>query len=137
MSLIKLLGAWLLMALLMIANGIFRELVLQPRFGETVAGLLSVALGVVIILVVTRPFLRPLAGATAPELAVISVAWVVLTVIFEFTFGHWVDGKSWTELAGNYAIWRGQLWPVVLATVAAAPFIWTRRAGAGSRARGR
>jgi hypothetical protein len=38
-----------------------------------------------------------------------------------------VDGKSWGELAANYAIWRGRLWPAVLATVVIAPFLWARR----------
>lgn len=135
MSLIKLVLVWLLLTVVMVCNGIFRVLVLQPRFGDSVAEALSAALGIVIILLVTRPFLRPLAGATVPEVAIISVAWVVLTVIFEFTFGHWVDRKSWSELVANYAIWRGRLWLLVLAALAAAPFIWTRGAPVRSRSR--
>jgi hypothetical protein len=126
MSLIKLLGVWVILAAAMIANGILRVTVLQTRFGLTTAEILSAVFGIIIILAVTRPFLRPLAGATPPELLIVSVAWVVLTVIFEFTFGHWVDGKSWSELAGNYAVWRGRLWPLVLMTLAATPFIWAR-----------
>lgn len=133
MSLIKLLGLWVILAVAMIANGIVRETVLQPRFGSPLADGLSAALGIVIILVVTRPFFRPLAGATPPELLIVSGALVVLTVIFEFTFGHWVDGKSWRELAGNYAIWRGRLWPMVLLVLAASPFIWARPSNARQR----
>jgi hypothetical protein len=108
--------------------------VLQPRFGDPAAEWLSAALGIVIILGITRPFLRPLAGATPPELAVITVAWVVLTVVFEFVVGRFVDGKSWSELVSNYAIWRGRAWPLVLAVLAASPFIWARGpAPAGAR----
>lgn len=133
MSLIKLLGVWVILAAAMIANGILRVTVLQPRFGSTTAEVLSAVFGIIIILALTRPFLRPLAGATAPELLIVSVAWVVLTVIFEFTFGHWVDGKSWSELAGDYAIWRGRLWLLVLMTLAATPFIWARPGSARQR----
>ncbi len=133
MSLIKLLGLWLILAIAMIANGIFRVNVLQPRFGLPEADILSAVLGIVIILAVTRPFFRPLAGSTPPELLIVSGVLVVLTVIFEFTFGHWVDGKSWSELAGNYAIWRGRLWPIVLLVLAASPFIWARPSNARQR----
>ncbi len=133
MSLIKLLGLWLILAIAMIANGIFRVNVLQPRFGLPEADILSAVLGIVIILAVTRPFFRPLAGSTPPELLIVSGVLVVLTVIFEFTFGHWVDGKSWSELAGNYAIGRGRLWPIVLLVLAASPFIWARPSNARQR----
>lgn len=133
MSLIKLLGLWVILAVAMIANGILRETVLQPQFGSPTADVLSALLGIVIILAVTRPFLRPLAGATPPELLIVSGALVILTVIFEFTFGHWVDGKSWSELAADYAIWRGRLWPIVLLVLAASPFIWARPSNARQR----
>lgn len=53
--------------------------------------------------------------------------WTTLTVAFEFIFGHYVDRKSWSELAANYAIWNGRLWPLVLLSLILAPFIWTRR----------
>lgn len=133
MSLIKLLGLWLILAVAMIANGIFRVNVLQPRFGLPEADILSAVLGIVIILAVTRPFFRPLAGSTPPELLIVSGVLVALTVIFEFTFGRWVEGKSWSELAGNYAIWRGRLWPIVLLVLAASPFIWARPSNARQR----
>jgi len=55
------------------------------------------------------------------------VIWTTLTVAFEFIFGHYVDRKSWSELAANYAIWNGRLWPLVLLSLILAPFIWTRR----------
>lgn len=126
MSIRRTLGVWALLAVAMTANGILREVALAPALGRTGADVLSAALGIAIILATTRPFLRPLAGAASAHPARIALAWVALTVAFEFVVGRWVDGKSWTELLANYAIWRGRLWPLVLATVAAAPFLWTR-----------
>jgi hypothetical protein len=60
---------------------------------------------------------------------------VVLTVAFEFLIGRYVDHKSWADLVGNYAIWRGRLWPIVLLVLALTPFLWGRWLPATTRAR--
>ena len=70
--------------------------------------------------------LRPFAGRADARPGRAALAWLVMTVAFEFLIGRTVDHKSWRELVENYAIWRGRLWPVVLLTVVLAPFAWTR-----------
>ena len=52
---------------------------------------------------------------------VIGVAWAVLTVVFEFAFGRYVDGASWSDLLAAYKMWNGELWPLVLVVMGAAP----------------
>jgi hypothetical protein len=42
------------------------------------------------------------------------------------TFGRWIDHKTWSELLANYNVARGKLWPFVLASIVASPFIWGR-----------
>jgi hypothetical protein len=123
----RIFSVWALLAMAMIANGALRELLLVRTLGRAGADVLSAAIGIMLILSITRPFLRPLAGhAETSSLLTISLAWVLLTVAFEFVFGHYVDHKSWSELAANYAIWQGRLWPIVLLTLAVTPFIWSR-----------
>ena len=122
----RVLGVWLLLAFVMSLNGVFREAALVPVVKRTAADILSAVLGISIILAVTRPFLRPFYGRPDARPATVAVAWAALTLAFEFLFGHYVDQKSWSELVGNYALWRGKLWPVVFASVIAAPFLWTR-----------
>ena len=122
----RVLGVWVLVAVLMIANGIFRETVLVRVGSRAIADVASAALGIAIVLGATRPFLHSRQSTTA-GLLWISAMWLVMTIAFEFGFGHYVDHKSWSALVENYAIWRGRLWPVVLATFVATPFIWTAR----------
>ena len=126
MSFAKLLLAWVTILPFMIANGMFREVVLKRMVSDRAAEAISVALGVVIMLALTRFLLRPLAGKATSQLVRASLFLVVLTVAFEFVFGRYVDGRSWSELAANYAIWRGALWPIALAALAFTPFLWGR-----------
>ena len=126
MTFLRLLRAWLIIVPVMIANGVFRELVLERWVAAMFAEILSGCLGVAIIVVMTRYLLRPLAGQSAAALVRASVTLVLLTVAFEFLFGHYVDSKSWSELVANYAIWEGRLWPVALIALAFMPFLWGR-----------
>ena len=126
MSFGQLLKVWLVILPFMIANGIFRELVVKPAVAQWLAEAISVFLGIAIVLVLTRILLRPLSGKATSQLVRASVTLVAFTVAFEFLFGHYVDGKSWSELAANYEIWNGRLWPIALAVIAFVPFLWGR-----------
>ncbi len=125
MSIPRAILIWCLLAVAMFANGTVRVVALVPLLGDRTAGVLSVATGVAVVLLVTRPFLRRVPGWTSGEPWRLSLLWLVLTVVFELGLGL-VTGKGWSELAGQYAIWRGELWPIVLVAVAAAPFLWAR-----------
>jgi hypothetical protein len=126
MSLTRLLLTWLALAALMTANGIFRETALKPRMSSAAADAASAALGILIILATTRVAFHPLAGAPFGERLAFGLILVGLTVAFEVVIGLYVDHRSWRELAENYAFWRGRLWPIVLAVLAATPFLWGR-----------
>lgn len=127
MPLGRFLGMWVLMAIAMSLNGIGRELLLKRIAGEQAAGVMSAIIGIVLIGVITRWGLRPLAigKPSISELWMVSVALIVLTVTFETLLGRFVDNKSWSQIAAHYALWRGELWPIVLAWLAATPFVWT------------
>ena len=126
MSWSRLFAAWVLLALAMSINGIFREAALKRWMAAGAADIVSAALGAAIILFITRAFFRRLAGQPGGELLKASAVLLILTVAFEFAIGRYVDHKSWAELFANYAIWRGRLWPILLALVALTPFIWGR-----------
>jgi hypothetical protein len=120
------LGVWLLLAIAMSANGAFRELVLRPGVGPGTAEVVSAVLGIVIIVGITGWLLRPTTRRPIARVVTVSALLVGLTIAFEFLFGHYVDGKTWSELIANYAFWRGRLWSLVLLALALMPFVWGR-----------
>jgi hypothetical protein len=108
----------------MTANGIFRELALKRMVASRPADTVSAALGILLITVVSVVGLRPLvsSGVSLSQRAQVSIALIVLTVLFETALGIFVDHKTSAELIEHYAIWHGNLWPLVLTWLAYMPF---------------
>jgi hypothetical protein len=88
MLIVRTFGTWLLVTIAMIVSGAFRVTILHPWLGARVADIGSAGLGIGLILLLTRPFLRRLEAPTHQKLLAISGAWLALTVAFEFLFGH-------------------------------------------------
>ncbi len=113
--------AWVGGSVLGIVNGVIRETTYKNRVGDLTGDQISAAtlialLGLYFWLLERR---WPLAST---QLAfAIGAAWVVLTVAFEFVFGHYVDKKSWAELVRNYDITSGNLWLLVLVWIGVGP----------------
>ena len=122
----RVLITWMVLAVVMSMNGIFRELVLRRFASAQTSGIVSAALGIALVLAVSHALFPTLTGYTTGALIQTSVVLVVLTVAFETALGILIDHKSWQELLAHYALWRGELWPIVLATIAITPFVWGR-----------
>jgi hypothetical protein len=45
----------------------------------------------------------------------------MLTVLFEFGFGHYLDADSWEELLKNYDLTEGNLWMLILLWIGVGP----------------
>jgi len=129
MSLRRIIFTWFVVAMAMIANGIFRETVLVQAMGRQGADAVSIALGIVVMLAVTRPFLIRWASPGTKGLLRIGLLWLAMTLVFEFAFGHYVDRKSWAEIGAQYRVWDGEMWPIALLTIVAAPLLWVRAPG--------
>ena len=115
------LAVWCLLVFAAIANGAFRESVLRPRLGERPAGLIStIILSAIVALAALALVLIAGDHATSQWLAV-GIMWTLLTIAFEFGFGHYVQGDSWGTLFAAYDVTRGSPWPLVPLTELAAP----------------
>ncbi|HEX7421396.1 MAG TPA: hypothetical protein VF505_16015 [Thermoanaerobaculia bacterium] len=117
---------WAAMAAAMSVNGVVRELAIKPRVGETAAGVVSAATGITLIQLIACRSLRRAPEVSTRQVSALAIVWLTMTLAFEFSIGRLVDKKSWSELLENYNVLEGRLWPVVLATLVAAPFLWSR-----------
>lgn len=118
------LGLWIVMAVLAVINGIFRETVIIPRVGEYSGHLLSTALLVVAILALSAGyFAYTVIEYTRTERLLVGMVWVVLTVGFEFLIGY-LEGIPVSETIAQYDVLAGQVWIVVPITLLAAPLLF-------------
>jgi len=117
---------WLAILVLAILNGAFREWILLPSLGNF-AGLVAsgVILSACIFLVAWAavPWFGPLG---ARRFLSVGVLWLLLTLLFEFGFGRFVQHKPWTELFDAYTFHGGNIWPVVLLVTCLSPWLAAR-----------
>ncbi|WP_418282754.1 hypothetical protein [Halorubrum sp. DTA98] len=112
------------MAIIAVANGGFREIVLIPRVGDYPGHVLSTALLVIAILVVSFGFFRWTSITySRAELVIVGVGWTVLTVGFEFLVGY-AEGTPVSVTLGQYDVLAGQVWIAVPLTLLASPLLF-------------
>jgi hypothetical protein len=102
---------------------IFRNGILLPQFGEQTAHQIGTVLYLIVQFIVIFIFIKKLKIKEIKPLLSIGIFWVVLTIIFEFVFGHYVVGHPWQKLFADYNIFNGRLWVLVLINNLAAPLI--------------
>lgn len=122
-------AAWVGGSVLGIANGVIRELAYKDRVGELTANQISAGTLIVLLAVYFWVLEKRWPIPTMRCALTIGATWVVLTVLFEFGFGHYVDGKSWSELLENYNLAEGHLWILVLLWIALGPAVMRKWRG--------
>lgn len=106
--------AWIGLVMLAILNGALREKVYGPSLSELSAHQLSTLFGLALFGIYIY-FLTGLVRLASSEQALaIGAMWVIMTIIFEFIFGHYVMGHSWGHLLADYNLFKGRVWIFVL-----------------------
>lgn len=117
-------GLWGLMVVCAIFNAGLRQSVLIPSLGETLGRAVSTVTLSAAILVIAYVFLAwSDVERSGADLWLMGLMWLVLTVMFEFGFGHFVMGNSWDTLLHDYNILEGRIWVVVLAVTLTGPYL--------------
>ncbi len=119
-------AAWLGGSVLGIANGVIRDLVYKDRVGDLSAHQISTATLIALLALYFAILEQRWPIPTIRTAFAIGGTWLVLTVAFEFGFGHYVDHKSWSDLVQNYNLPEGRVWILVV--------IWTALGPAAVRA---
>lgn len=121
----KALLLWLGFGVTAFACGALRELVLRPRIGEQPAhqiGTVVVSLVVFGLIVLFVRWVDP----DSREAIRLGILWVVLSVLFELGFFHYVMGTPWEELLADCNILRGRLLLLFWLTQLVSPYLVVR-----------
>ena len=114
--------AWIPMVFIAIFNGAIREFTYGRHMAELHAHQVSCITGIILFVLYAwiLGFFWPLKSAR--EAVAAGLIWLVLTVAFEFLFGHFVAGHSWARLLADYDLTAGRLWLLVLLAVGLLPY---------------
>lgn len=118
--------AWLPMMAIGILNGTIREATYGKVLSELRAHQVSTLTGVLLLglyIWIITYFWSP---ESLQQALLIGVLWLGLTVTFEFIFGHYVAGHSWSQLLRDYNILAGRVWLLVLIWITVAPLLFYR-----------
>ncbi|WP_250432483.1 hypothetical protein [Hanstruepera flava] len=115
--------AWFPMVIVAIANGLFREKILTNYFKELQAHQVSTLSFILLMGVYVWGLFKLLQPISLTQTIYIGVLWLILTIVFEFLFGHFVAGHSWDRLLQDYNIFKGRLWLLALIWVTICPYI--------------
>lgn len=121
--------AWLGFAVLAVACGALRVKLVQPLVGEGVAHVLGTLAVCALFLWLIVRFTAWLDVRDTARLLALGAFWTVLTIAFEFGFGHWVAGHSWERLLADYNVAAGRIWVLVLLTMLLGPLVSGRLRG--------
>jgi ABC-type multidrug transport system permease subunit len=110
---VRILAIWLLMMVLAIGNGGFREGFLNPKLGAATAHLVSTGILVLLILLVCWSSLGFMEVETASAALRTGAIWMALTLGFEFLGGHYVFGNPWSKILADYNLLAGRIWVFV------------------------
>ena len=119
---LKALALWFGILVLAVVNGTLREKVLLPTLGNTggfICSGLILSICIFGVALAATPWYGQL---TSNQWLLIGAFWLVLTLIFEFSFGRFVQHKSWAELFQAYTFKGGNIWPLVLLVTFIAPW---------------
>lgn len=114
---------WFIIVIVAVINGIFRESILVPYFGEAVALPASgITLAIIIFIIIYLSF-KLFGKNKYLSYLYMGIQFVTMTLVFEFVFGHYVIGKSWSELLQVFNILEGDLFILALLVSLLSPLL--------------
>jgi len=119
----KAFAVWLGILVLAIANGGVREAVLIPILGRVPGFFLSGILLSTLILAISYLSMPWFGHVPVRSYIAIGVLWLSLTLAFEFMFGRFIQGHTWSQVFEAYTFKEGNIWPIVLLFTAVAPYV--------------
>ena len=118
----KAIVTWLAMLVVIVALGAARQALVEPALGELRAHQLGTLAACALVVVLSAAFVRRTALGAGDAVRV-GAFWLLLCLLFEFGFFHFVRGVAWTVLWHDYDVLHGRLLPLLWATVLTDPYV--------------
>ena len=119
-------AGWLGLVILAIFNGVLREKTYGRFMSELSAHQLSTGVVLIILGVYIWFLTRVFPIESSKKALTIGAMWLILTVAFEFIFGHYAMGHPWGRLFHDYNLLKGRVWLLVLTWTALSPYVFYR-----------
>jgi hypothetical protein len=104
-------------------HGLWRMKVLAIWIGDAAARNVGVFTGSFVILVITCACIGWIPARSARTLLFVGFTWVLLTIGYELALGRFVFGRSWTEIAAEFDVPHGRLFPMGLLFLMFSPLL--------------
>ncbi|MCH9694849.1 MAG: hypothetical protein K0U72_10100 [Gammaproteobacteria bacterium] len=119
----KYLLVWFLLAIVAIATGTVRQVTYGKYVSDLIAHQVSTVTAILAsgVLVWYVNCTWPIESST--QATQIGAMWLMLTIAFEFGFGHYAAGHTWAHLLADYNLLKGRVWSLFLAWVAVLPVV--------------
>jgi len=117
---------WFAFPFIAIFNATLRELIYKKPLGDLAAHQISTLTGIIIFAIVFYFIFKKWKIELPKHAVFVGLIWLVLTILFEFGFGHYVMGNSWEKLFHDYNLAEGRVWSLFLVWVTIAPYIFYR-----------
>ena len=119
---------WPALAVIAIINGTLRQFAYGPYMAELAAHQVSTVTGMLLTGVAVWALNRAWPIGSAKAAWTIGFGWLLMTITFEFGFGHYIAGHSWSRLLADYDLLEGRVWSLFLAWIAVLPYVIWRTA---------
>ena len=115
---------WFIFPLIGILNGTLRELTYKKIVGDLPAHQISTATGIIFFWIIFYFIFRKWKIESVKNAFIVGFVWLLLTILFEFGFGHYIMGNSWEKLFHDYNLAEGRVWILFLIWITVAPFVF-------------
>ena len=113
---------WALLLVVAILNAGLRTKILVRKLRELRAHQASSLIFMSLVLIASALYAALLSStASLLDLWIVGLMWGILTMSFEFLFGHYVMKHSWQRLIEDYNLLKGRFWSLVVLTILIGP----------------
>ena len=118
--------AWFPLVVLGLLNATIRQVVYARYVSELQAHQISTLTICILVGIYTWALSSLWKLSSLSQAIGVGLMWMVLTIAFEFGFGHYVVGDSWGSLLRAYNVLEGRVWGLFILWVGLAPYAFYR-----------